>query len=151
MPQLLRIFSQCEVSPTELFILTHIRHAGKDYRGDLKAFPKTELREILTTAFRQSPPQVTKDIQDLMTRDLLEEKVVKKETKQELFGTTDGSNRIYVLTSTGSEKIDEFIMLINALFGKLAGSMSGPAFKAFSMGLDAFASKAIRKTGFLSS
>ncbi len=146
MPQLLRIFTQCGLSPTELFILTHIRHAGKDYREGLKAFPKKELRDILTMAFRQSAPQVTKDIKELMARELLEEKVLTREVIQKLFGSHDGFSRVYVLTPGGSNKIDQFINMINQLFGKLAGDLSGPTFKALTIGLDAFAKKGIGRT-----
>jgi hypothetical protein len=145
MPDLLRTFEQCDLSPTELFILTHIRHAGRNYRDNLKAFPKKELRTILLTAFRQSPPQVTKDIQELMTRELLDEKVLKREVKQELFGSQDGYSRVYVLTPAGSEKIDEFIGMINGLFGSLAADMSGTTFKGLTIGLDVFARRAIRR------
>lgn len=145
MPHLTTIFEECELSPMDLFVLTHIKHFGKDFDKGLKIVLREDMTDLLTKVFRESDSKVSKDINKLRDKEFLAGIRINDNQMREIFGKEEGRRFALVLRQSGIEKINEFTDKISQLFIDLNADMHDYSFKLLTRGLKIFASVAINK------
>lgn len=134
LPHLIKIFKKCQLSPTDLFILSQIKHFGVEHK-EQRIFLGQSMSAILQELFHYSASQASKDISKLVDRGLIGWTHVTPDDKEVLFGDRKGKRWILVLHESGSEKIDEMKSEINQLYQQAASSIPNVILLPFSRAL----------------
>ena len=134
LPHLIKIFKKCQLSPTELFILSQIRHFGKEYKGQ-KIILGKDISAVLKELFHYSPSQASKVITKLADRGLIGWTYITGDEKEALFGDRKGKRWILTLLDDGSDKIDSMKTEINQLYREATSHIPNLILKPFSSAL----------------
>lgn len=129
----------------DLFILTHIKHSGKDFDGGLKIFLREDMTDLLKRVFRESDSAIAKNINKLRDRDFLAGIRLTSEEKSELFMEEGGRKLALVLRQPGLDKIDEFTGKIGGLFVTITSGMPNASYVLVTKAMDVFAKAAIKR------
>ncbi|MDQ3802337.1 MAG: hypothetical protein M3416_00555 [Acidobacteriota bacterium] len=149
LPHLSNIFEECEISPMDLFVLSHIKHFGKDFDNGLKIFLRADMTDLLKRVFRESDSAIAKNINKLRDRDFLAGIRIRPDEKKKLFGKEGGRMLALVLREPGLAKIDEFSGKVGDLFIRLTLSMPAASFSTATKALEEFAEAAIKRVDSL--
>ncbi len=95
----------CDVTPIELLVLWHIRHFGRVTREDNTVISRTAITEMLQAEFGTTAPNVTKLIQGLQDKKLLDR--VTLDSSESL---AMGSKRraVVILNQSGKQRVERF-------------------------------------------
>jgi DNA-binding MarR family transcriptional regulator len=126
-PRLIYIAEEeCQIAPIDLLALWHIRHVGKVNAENRNVLLRGELTRMLKLKFRLADSDITKMLDDLQNRGLVERTTITNHERQALFGTTKGQKQVVILTLAGSEKLDHFKTRITTRFGAWVPAASAP-------------------------
>jgi hypothetical protein len=134
LPHLIKIFEKCQLTPTELFILSQIKHFGVEHKGQ-RTFLGKHMNDILMELFRYSASQASKDIAKLIDRNLIVWIHLTQVEKKELYGDGSGKRWALALNEKGTQKIDEMKAEVNELYQKVTANVPGIILTPFSHAL----------------
>lgn len=143
LPYLDSIFEESNISPTDLFILSHLKHFGiEDSETGRKVMLKNELRNILIRVYGYSPARTTTILKNLHNKRLIGLDDLTEGEKEKLFNTRRGYKPAVILLGEGINKLNEFNTKIDNLFSTLTADMSATKYKGLSIALNFFAKHA---------
>lgn len=144
LPHLIKAFEKCQLSPTDIFILSQIKHFGVSHKGH-QTFLGKHMSDSLKELFRYSAGQASKDISKLIDRGLIGWIHLTPAEKKLLYGDERGKRWALVLNEAGSEKIEELKAEVNKLYRLVTAGVPGIILTPFSHAL-APLTKAISKS-----
>lgn len=115
LPRVVEVFTKTQLSPTELFVLSYIKHFGTDYNGQ-RIFLGKQMRDMLKELFHFSASKATKEIGKLEERGFLSWLRLSADQKEEIYGDRGGKKFALVLLDGGENKIIEFNNEINLIY-----------------------------------
>lgn len=145
LPHLDRVFETSTLSPTDLFVLSHIKHFGRDYKKGRKILLKNEMLDLLKRVYGYSPTRATGIVKGLHNEGLLSPEELTEAEKEKYFGERRGYKDALILSDEGVQELDKFNANLNKLFVQLTAGMSPRKFAALSRALTFFSNYAYRK------
>lgn len=147
-PHFVEILHTAGITGPEFFVLSHIKHAGKEIQPGVVVMPISEIKDILVRAGQYTSTSgahgfITNHLQHNLK--YLEHRRVTPEQKRDLFPSSTGYRDVVTITQRGFEKLDEVNREVERLF---QDTTTGIPEMLMRTGLSAFsriASLAIRK------
>lgn len=110
------IEDECGLSIEELYILTHLKHFGKQNSDGEQLALRTDITNLLAEVFDCSPKQVSDGIDSLRERGCVRKDNLTRAEKQEIYGTQKGRMAAVILLEAGYQKIDDFINKLHGIY-----------------------------------
>lgn len=145
LPHLDRVFEASTLSPTDLFVLSHIKHFGRDYKNQQKILLKNEILDLLKRVYGYSPTRATGIVKELHNEGLLSPKELTEVEKEKYFSERKGYKDALILSEQGVKELEKFNTNLNNLFIQLTAGMSSRKFAALSAALTFFSNYAYAK------
>lgn len=145
LPYLDRVFEEVKLNPTDLFVLSHLKHFGANNGDGRKVMLKNEIRGLLIGVYGYSQTRATTILKDLHNKGLVEMEDLTEKEKKKIFGIETGYKFAVVLQKSGIDELDKFNMKVNKLFAELVADMSGGKYKALTLALTFFAQHGTKK------
>lgn len=118
-PRLIHIAEEeCHLRPIDLLTLWHIRHFGKPIEDNRKVLLHRDVKDMLQRKFRFTDSTVSKMLTQLHEKGLLEKIDFTESQRIKLFGSNKGGRGVVIITTKGSDKIEEFKKRILDRFGR---------------------------------
>jgi DNA-binding MarR family transcriptional regulator len=99
---------ECGIAPIDLLTLWYVDYFGTlNERGQSVILRRT-LTQMLTVKFRMSDGQISKALDSLSDKRLIERTNVSREERKRLFQAEEGPRLVVILTEDGTHKFDQF-------------------------------------------
>ncbi|HKG14907.1 MAG TPA: hypothetical protein VKB12_16390 [Pyrinomonadaceae bacterium] len=145
LPHLDRIFEQTRLSPTDLFVLSHLKHFGRQHEGEQRIILKNEMLDMLKRVYGYSAPGATRIVSKLHEEGLIEIEPLTEVQKEKYFGERTGYKHALILQPHGLGELNSFNEKLNRLFEQLTADMSGRRFTILSGALAFFSRHAYER------
>lgn len=145
LPYLDQVFEEVKFNPTELFILSHLKHSGVDSGDGRRMMLKNEIRSFLINVYGYSPTRATTILKELHNKELIEIDDLTENEKEEIFGVGTGYKPAVILQKNGIDELDKFNVRVNKLFADLVADMPKAKYKALTLALTLFAQHGTKK------
>jgi hypothetical protein len=145
LPHFDQVFEDSQLSPTDLFVLSHIKHFGSEHVSGQKILLKNEILDLLKRVYGYSATRATTIIKELHNEGLLISQELTEDQKQMYFGSSKGYKDAVLLSEKGVRELDEFNLSLDKLFDRLTAGMSQRKLKILSNALTYFSKYAYSK------
>jgi DNA-binding MarR family transcriptional regulator len=144
LPYMTRAFEDAQLNPTELFVLSHLKHHGIQDADGRRLMLKNEMRQLLMKV-GYSSTRASTIITDLHNKHLVDTNDLTEDERAKIFGSKTGFKPVVILEELGLSELDAFNARIDKTFASLTGGMSETKYKTLMLALTFFAKHASKK------
>lgn len=118
---------ECDIKPMDLLALWFVDYFGVLNEKGQSVILRRDLTQMLTLKFRMSDAQISRTLDELQNRGLVERPNLSREHRERLFKSGEGPKLAVVLTEAGNKKFELFKKSVSIRYDRWLKSLNRPA------------------------